>query len=89
MIRSRWARVAMPALVGVLLLGGLAGEPDLMGESVLCSSVSMGDTVSLSCDDPEFEARIKAEALTPEEAKSIGCPPVRWGDEAKATPEIP
>ncbi|MEU8177914.1 SMI1/KNR4 family protein [Microbispora hainanensis] len=81
MIRSR--RVVWPALVGVLLLGGLVGEPDLMGESVMCSSMSMGGTVSLSCDDPEFEAEMKANALTPEEAKSIGCPPVQWDDEAK------
>ncbi|WP_328709343.1 hypothetical protein [Microbispora hainanensis] len=87
MIRSR--RVVWPALVSVLVLGGLAGEPDLTVHSVLCISTSMGAVASMSCGDPEFEAEMKANALTPEEAKSIGCPPVQWDDEAKLTPDIP
>ncbi|WTP07342.1 hypothetical protein OG719_38085 [Microbispora hainanensis] len=86
-IRSR--RVVWPALVSVLVLGGLAGEPDLTVHSVLCISTSMGAVASMSCGDPEFEAEMKANALTPEEAKSIGCPPVQWDDEAKLTPDIP
>ncbi|WP_432865884.1 hypothetical protein [Microbispora rosea] len=45
-------------------------------------------SVSLTCDDPEFEAEMKANALAPEEAKSIGCPPVQWDDEAKPGPDM-
>ncbi|GLX07580.1 SMI1/KNR4 family protein [Microbispora sp. NBRC 16548] len=85
MIGPRWARVVRPALVAALLMAGLVGEPDLMEETVTCSSMSMGDTVSLSCDDPEFEAEMKANALTAEEAKAIGCPPIRWEDDGTAT----
>ncbi|MEV4294836.1 SMI1/KNR4 family protein [Microbispora rosea] len=88
MIRSRWARVLWPALVAVLLMAGLAGEPDLMVHSTLCFSSSTGGAITLSCGDPEFEAEMKANALTPEEAKSIGCPPVEWGDEAKLSPDL-
>ncbi|WP_204059638.1 SMI1/KNR4 family protein [Microbispora corallina] len=88
MIGPRRARVVRPALVAVLLVAGLAGEPDLIEHSVMCSSMSSGDTVSLSCDDPELEARIKAEALTPQEAKAIGCPPIQFEDD-QVTDEPP
>ncbi|GIH60446.1 hypothetical protein [Microbispora siamensis] len=84
MIGLRWARIVRPALVAVLLMAGLMGEPDLMEEAVTCLSVSSGDSMSLSCGDPEFEAKVKANALTPEEAKAIGCPPIQWEDDGAA-----
>ncbi|MEV7807936.1 SMI1/KNR4 family protein [Microbispora sp. NPDC088329] len=81
MIAPRWARVARPALVVALLVAGLVGEPALVVHTVMCSSMSMGGTLSLSCGDPEFEAEMKANALTAEEAKAVGCPPIQWEDE--------
>ncbi|GAA4197614.1 SMI1/KNR4 family protein [Microbispora amethystogenes] len=79
MIASRWTRVAGPALAVALLIAGAVGEPDA-GGSVRCF-VSYGGLLSLSCGDPGLEARIKAHALTPDEAKAIGCPPVLWEDD--------
>ncbi|OPG09985.1 SMI1/KNR4 family protein, partial [Microbispora sp. GKU 823] len=81
MIGLRWARVVRPALVAVLLMAGLVGEPDLMEDTVRCLSISFGGSTSLSCGDPEFEAKVKADALTPEEAEAVGCPPIRWRDD--------
>ncbi|WP_182885856.1 SMI1/KNR4 family protein [Microbispora sp. H10885] len=83
MIASRWTRVAGPALVTALLTAGLAGEPDPGGNTVTCS-YAFGGLVSLSCGDPAIEARIRANALTPEEAKAIDCPPVLWDDDQSA-----
>ncbi|MFI7610004.1 hypothetical protein ACIBP6_02055 [Nonomuraea terrae] len=37
--------------------------------------------VRISCDDPEREERVKARALTDEEARAIGCPSLTWPDE--------
>ncbi|GAA3124573.1 hypothetical protein GCM10017600_29510 [Streptosporangium carneum] len=34
----------------------------------------------MSCQDPELEAQIKAQAFTPEEAKAAGCDPITWHD---------
>ncbi len=90
MIGPRWARVVRPALVAALLMAGLAGEPDLLKDAVRCMSISFGGSTSLSCGDPEFEAKIKADALTPEEAEAIGCPPIYWrGDRSTPEPGLP
>lgn len=90
MIGPRWARVVRPALVAALLMAGLAGEPDLLKDAVRCMSISFGGSTSLSCGDPEFEAKIKANALTPEEAEAVGCPPIYWrGDRSTPEPGLP
>ncbi|WP_157253431.1 SMI1/KNR4 family protein [Nonomuraea typhae] len=34
-----------------------------------------------SCSDPEYEAQLKAQAMTPEEARSVGCAPIYIGDD--------
>ncbi|WP_051751490.1 SMI1/KNR4 family protein [Streptosporangium amethystogenes] len=40
----------------------------------------MGNSVSLSCGDPEFEARLRARVLTPDQARAIDCPPIELSD---------
>lgn len=77
MIRFRRLRLLRLALVGLLLLGGPAGSAPVIAESAICGMVGN----SISCGDPEVEAQLKAQALTPEQARTIGCPPLEWDDD--------
>ncbi|MFB4277080.1 SMI1/KNR4 family protein [Nonomuraea sp. MTCD27] len=71
-------------LVAILLMGGLAASAPAAAEYHMCSFVNS----SISCGDPAFEAEMKAQAMTDAEARSIGCPPLTWGDEdVAAEPE--
>ncbi|MEO3859491.1 hypothetical protein [Acrocarpospora sp. B8E8] len=56
------------ALAVVLLLGGLAASGPPEFEMVSCAFVGS----SMSCGDPEFEARLKAQMLTPDQARAFG-----------------
>ncbi|GAA3806404.1 hypothetical protein GCM10022226_28120 [Sphaerisporangium flaviroseum] len=74
-------RALRAALVVFVLLGGVAASGWVPGKLVLCSSTIVGDTVSLHCDDPALEAQIRAGALSPAQARSVGCEPITFADE--------
>ncbi|GII83905.1 hypothetical protein Ssi03_18950 [Sphaerisporangium siamense] len=72
--------VAAVAVI-VLLLGWTAVGAAVVGDSVMCSMSSVGTSVSVSCDDPQSEAEIRAQAFTAEEARAAGCEPIVWDDD--------
>ncbi|WP_152990198.1 SMI1/KNR4 family protein [Sphaerimonospora mesophila] len=89
MILVRRLRAVRSIIAVALLMGGVVAdtaEQEEQQEFVSCSTVLFGDSVSFSCSDPEFEARLRAEALTPEEARAVGCEPIIWDDESGADP---
>ncbi|MFI7635664.1 SMI1/KNR4 family protein [Nonomuraea sp. NPDC049400] len=68
-------------LAAVLLLGGLSAAAPGRVEYFACTYLG-GYETKVSCGDPEFEAELRARALTPSQAQAIGCPPVVWEDAA-------
>nr|WP_152992459.1 SMI1/KNR4 family protein [Nonomuraea pusilla] len=71
----RWGRVC---LAGLLLCAGAGGSGAEPVSGVMCAA-SGGTYMVWSCGDPETEAQLRAQAMTPDEARSVGCPPVYFG----------
>ncbi|MEV1000907.1 hypothetical protein [Nonomuraea sp. NPDC050202] len=85
-------RLAVP-LVLVVAGGAVASAPEPAGKApepagklVMCRRSSSIDTISMSCGDPELEARMRARMLNAEQASAAGCRPLRWGDVPEPSP---
>ncbi|GGS74835.1 hypothetical protein GCM10010156_37040 [Planobispora rosea] len=95
MIKLSGARTVRPALALVVLAGGAAASSPMPYEFGRCFSMSVGNSVSMSCvdaagaPDPEAEAELRAHALTPEQARAAGCEPVEWDDGSEPSPAEP
>lgn len=89
MIGLQGLRPIRLAFVAVLLMGGAAaGSPEEVRQAITCISLrSRGDLVSLSCGDPRVEAWMRAQAMTPEQARAVECEPIRWRDGSQSAPE--
>jgi cell wall assembly regulator SMI1 len=83
----RLALVAALVLVGASAAAPVFAPGQLIDELVTCTGSATASEIFMDCGDPEFEAYLTAKALTPEEARSIGCPPFRPADDRAAPPE--